>query len=203
MRTKIVFFIVVFCASFILTKETGYHKRLIETTFETPEAVAAIQPVHGPPSISSQNSKEWEDIYGYILSRNKKVYPKFAAEITDHILEYSEKYGVHPDIVVSIIAVESNFSYWSVSNKNAVGLMQVVYKYWKDDEDVDDILDEEDDLYDPELNIKVGCLILSKLKNQHKDIRKYLNAYYGGTGYYEKVSAEFSKFKLSTEYNDG
>ena len=79
--------------------------------------------------------------------------------------------------------------------------MQVVYKYWKDDQDIKEFIKQEKDLFDPELNIRAGCLILSKLKKKHKDIKKYLNAYYGESGYFEKVSMAFSRFKLSTEYN--
>jgi soluble lytic murein transglycosylase-like protein len=166
-------------------------------------ATASIQPieqVHAPPILQSAKTKEWEDIYAYIQKRNYRVYPRLAAEITDHVLEYSEKYKVKWPIVVSVMTVESNFNYSSVSNKDAVGLMQIVHKYWKDDPDYKKIIEKEIDLFDPQLNIEAGCLILNKLKKQHKDPRKYLNAYYGGTGYYEKVSAAFSNLMLTTEY---
>ena len=157
--------------------------------------------VHAPPEIKSSNGKEWEEINSYILSRNRKVYPKLAAEITDYILEYSEKYSIKSAIVVSVMDVESTYNYSVVSDKEAIGLMQVVYKYWKDDQDIKEFIKQEKDLFDPELNIRAGCLILSKLKKQHKDIKKYLNAYYGEPGYFEKVSVAFSRFKLSTGYN--
>jgi soluble lytic murein transglycosylase-like protein len=179
----------------------GYFEDLVKhNTTDAVASISKIQQEHSPPELVSTKSKEWENIYAYIKKRNNKVYPKFAAEITDYVLHFSEKYNVKWPIIVSVMAVESNFNYSAVSNKNAVGLMQIVHKIWKDDEDYDDIIEEEDDLFDPERNIEAGVLILSKLKEKHKEPRKYLNAYYGGTGYYEKISVVFSGLMFTTEY---
>ena len=191
----------------VLTLEINFLINYFESKFKPQTVSASIMPqrapvVHAPPAIKSERSQHWEDIYCYIQERNKKVYPKLAAEITDYIIEYSEKYNVHSAIVVSMMDVESNYNYAGISNKNAVGLMQIVYDCWKDDPDFKKVISEERDLFDPELNIKAGCLILGKLRHQHKDIKKYLNAYYGGTGYFEKVSVAFSRFKLTKEYAD-
>lgn len=164
-------------------------------------AEAAIQ--HSPPRIAvieSAKPDKWNSIYFFVKSRNHKVFPKLSEIIADGVVEYSEKYNVNPDIVISLMAVESNFNYSIVSNKNAIGLMQVVYKYWKDDPGFKEIIRKEHELFDPELNIQAGCYILSVLKERNKnDRRKYLNAYYGAAGHYERVVNVYGYYKIGTE----
>ena len=188
-----------------LTAEINFIMNYFEKFYRKPEAIAGIKSpvVHAPPVavIESPKSQTWEDMVSYIQSRNKKVYPKLAQEISDYVIEYSEKYNINPHIVISMIDVESEYNYASVSKKNAVGLMQIVYNCWKDDPDFKRIVSEEKDLFDPKLNIEAGCLILKKLKKKHKNIRGYLNAYYGGTGYFEKVYVAFGRYQLSTDYD--
>ena len=164
-------------------------------------AEAAVQ--HSPPKIAvfeSPKSDKWNDIYFFAKSRNHRVFPKMAEIISDNVVKYSEQYDINPDIVISLMAVESNFNYSTVSDKNAIGLMQVVYKYWKDDPEFKKIVRKENDLFDPELNINAGCYILSVLKKRHKNNRrKFIDAYYGAPGHYERVMNVYGYYKIETE----
>ena len=93
-------FVLVFEINFIIDYFESFHSRSTANA-----AIYSAPVVHAPPEISSSNGKEWEEINSYILSRNRKVYPKFSAEITDYLLEYSEKYSIQSAIVVSVMDV--------------------------------------------------------------------------------------------------
>ena len=206
MKRGIIFGSIIIVSGFIaLILEINFIVNYFESFYKKPEAIAGIKApvVHAPPAaIESPKSKSWENMVSYVMMRNKKVYPKLAQEITDYVIEYSEKYNVNEHLIISMMDVESNYNYADVSKKNAVGLMQIVFDSWKDDQDFRKIISEERDLFDPKLNIEAGCLIVKKLKKKHKNnIRDYLNAYYGGTGYFEKVYVAFGRYQLSTEYD--
>lgn len=146
---------------------------------------------HSPP-------KKYEKIYTFARKQNQKVYHHQAVLIAKAILIFSEKYDLNPDIVTGLVSVESTFDHGASSRKRALGLMQINYKQWKDDPAFRKIVKREKDLFDPTVNIEAGCYILSTLKSKHnKNKRKYVNAYLGGKGHYERVLKSIQKFKDS------
>ncbi len=63
-------------------------------------------------------------ILGMSDYKNKK-----ACEYIPQILESSQKHDIEPEILISLIFVESSFSRKVVSNKGACGLTQVIPRY--------------------------------------------------------------------------
>ncbi len=96
----------------------------------------------------------------------------------DFILEASEQYDVEPYLVASIINSESSFDKCVVSQKGAVGLMQImpstasmVAKQLKL---------SEYDLFDEQTNIKIGTYYLSTLLSYFGDLSVAICAYNAG-----------------------
>lgn len=111
----------------------------------------------------------------------KQVYP---LEYENYINKYSKEYNIDPFFIRSIIKVESKFDKDATSIKNARGLMQIatITGQWAAKEL--EIQNYDDDLlYDPETNIKIGCWYIDKLRTQFDNrLQLVIAAYNGGSG---------------------
>mgnify|MGYP000909123086 CR=1 FL=1 len=112
------------------------------------------------------------------------------------IVRYSNEYNVDPYLVASIINVESKYDTNAISNKEARGLMQISPQTGKWASEVLRIDDYSvDDLFDPEINIKIGTWYLSVLlKEFNGNINLVLAAYNAGSG-------NVNKWLNNTEYS--
>ena len=89
------------------------------------------------------------------------------------------KYGVEPRIAVAVARVEvPNTDSMAISHAGAVGLMQVVPRWW---EHYRALICEERSLFDRECSAEVGVFILLTLYQMHGDWPSALRAY--NTGY--------------------
>lgn len=100
------------------------------------------------------------------------------------IVKYSNEYNLDPYLVASIINVESKYDTYAISNKEAKGLMQISPQTGKWASEVLKIDNySEDDLFDPETNIKIGTWYLSVLiKEFDGNLDLVLAAYNAGSG---------------------
>lgn len=89
----------------------------------------------------------------------------------------------------AIIHVESRGNPKAVSEKGAIGLMQVRWSVWKDELRKHGIAKHRDELLDPTVNVQAGKFVLTHYLKKHRgDVRKALHSYSGGAkGYYRKV----------------
>lgn len=111
----------------------------------------------------------------------KRTYPM---RYKDVILQYSLEYELDPYLVFAVIWVESRFDSAATSRQGARGLMQIVPTTgsWAAEklgiEEYDD-----DSLYDPDINVKIGCWYISYLKKLFsEDMNLVLASYNGGSG---------------------
>ena len=99
--------------------------------------------------------------------------------------EESHRFNLKPEIVLSVIHVESLFDRYAISPVGAQGLMQVM-PFWRDE-----IGKSHDNLTDIATNIRYGCAILSAyLQREDGNLRRALARYNGSLGknwYPEKV----------------
>lgn len=100
------------------------------------------------------------------------------------ILEYSKEYNLDPYLVASIINVESKFDKDAISQKDARGLMQISPSTGKWASEVLEIENyNEDILFDPDTNIRIGTWFLSTLfKEFDGNLDLVLAAYNAGSG---------------------
>lgn len=101
----------------------------------------------------------------------------------DIIERYADEYGFEPEFICAVIHTESHFNKDAVSGKGASGLMQITEStaYWLAEkmhmEDFD-----YDQIFDPDLNIRMGCYYLQRLYTQYGDTDMALCAYNAGSG---------------------
>ncbi len=109
------------------------------------------------------------------------LYPVKYSEI---ISKYAEKYNLPDELIYAIINTESGFDEKEISPKGARGLMQIM----KDTADWISTKEEIENydyerIFDPELNIHIGCLYIAWLKkNYGNNDTLILAAYNAGSG---------------------
>jgi soluble lytic murein transglycosylase len=141
----------------------------------------------------------------------------FLLELSNTIIEESEKNGFDPFLILAIINVESDFNNKALSYKGAMGLMQVKPQtaYYITSKDNNINLSNDGELFNPVTNIKIGINYLGYLNNKfNNNLKLALIAYNIGPGkliklikshkdlpkqYYRKVN---NVYKRISEYNN-
>ncbi len=100
----------------------------------------------------------------------------------DEIVHYSNEFSLDPAIVASLINVESSYREQVISNKSAIGLMQIklstteyLIDYYKLNETI-----SSDELMNADKNLYFGCLYLRYLMNKFEDKYTALASYNAG-----------------------
>jgi soluble lytic murein transglycosylase len=103
------------------------------------------------------------------------------AEIVGVLDHESERYGIDPLLVLAVILTESEFKRFQVSEKGAQGLMQIRPFVGRDLALRRGIpWNEEEGLFDPELNVRLGTTYLFELLLEFNDLTDALTAYAHG-----------------------
>lgn len=89
---------------------------------------------------------------------------------------HAEELGFDPLLIVAIMAVESSFNSRAVSNMGAQGLMQVIPRYHKDKIGANR---GRNALFDPEVNVRVGTLVLHEGVQRYGSVQRALQYYNG------------------------
>ena len=114
------------------------------------------------------------------------IIPKilFPYNHTNIIEKYSEEYNVPISLILAVINVESNFDEEAVSNKGAKGLMQImdITGEWAAEEiGIENFTTNM--LFEPEINIQIGCWYINRLNKQFNNEKNtVLAAYNAGSG---------------------
>ena len=113
----------------------------------------------------------------------KIIYPKTYKEI---VSVYSEQYNVDENLIFAVIKAESNFNNDALSNKDAVGLMQIMEETAKEVATKNSIkIDNnnvKNDLLNVEKNINIGTKYLQTLLEKYNNKEVALAAYNAGIG---------------------
>lgn len=113
-------------------------------------------------------------IFLKVLILNKKTDPKLAREIAKSIYKWSRVYDRDPDMMISLISVESNFNSKAVSKVGAEGLTQIMpfwYEIFKEPEGT---------FFQVDKSIEYSHKILALYEKQYGDIGMALTAYNRG-----------------------
>ncbi|MDR1784183.1 MAG: lytic transglycosylase domain-containing protein [Endomicrobium sp.] len=116
----------------------------------------------------------------------------------DYIVKYADYFGVDSLLVKVVMKRESNLSHNAVSNKGAVGLMQIMPKTASEIAKQLNIMNYSDNkLKEVEINIMFGIYYLRKLLNYYNDnLILSLAAYNAGLG---NVENWYSKNRMLAE----
>ena len=95
---------------------------------------------------------------------------------------------LHPELVLAVIDVESNFNRFAISKAGAQGLMQVM-PFW-----LKEIGKPDDNLFNVRTNLRMGCTILKYyLKKEKGDLTRALARYNGSLGRYRYTNKVFNR----------
>lgn len=111
----------------------------------------------------------------------KKMYPR---KYTTFVENYAKEYEVDPLLIFAIIKAESNFEPEAKSKSEAKGLMQLMENTALEIANQIEVKEiEEQDLYNPQINIQLGtCYFAILLKQYHQNVGLALAAYNAGMG---------------------
>lgn len=95
-------------------------------------------------------------------------------EFLKMVYQEAKRAELRPELVLSVIQIESNFDKYAISRVGARGLMQVM-PFW-----VKEIGKPSDNLFDMRTNLRYGCSILRHYLNREKgNLRRALARYNG------------------------
>ena len=114
----------------------------------------------------------------------KKIYP---LKYSEYVEKYAEEYNIDKYLVYAIIKAESNFEEEAKSTSNAIGLMQIMEATAFETANKIDLDVSEEDLFNPELNIKIGLkYFTSLLEKYNNNYNLAIIAYNAGIGNVDK-----------------
>ncbi len=122
--------------------------------------------------------------FAVLIRSGFKITPALHLDYRQEVEQYSKEYGLEPELVFAVIKTESNFDPEARSHQDAYGLMQITESTlnWAMFREGKNATYTTTDLYDPKINIKYGCLILSLLLEEFRDTDTALAAYNAGRG---------------------
>lgn len=113
----------------------------------------------------------------------KIIYPKTFKE---YVTIYAEEYNVDENLIYALMKAESNFKSKAVSNRGAIGVMQLMEETAVDVANKAGIeLDEnnlQEELLKPEINIRIGTSYIKTLLDEFENKEVALAAYNAGIG---------------------
>ena len=113
----------------------------------------------------------------------KKIYP---LKYSESVEKYSEEYDIDKYLVYAIIKAESNFNTEAKSSSNAIGLMQIIESTAIETASNMGLQVTEQDLFEPELNIKIGLKYFKSLLEKYNNYSIAIIAYNAGIGNVDK-----------------
>jgi len=149
------------------------------------------------PSVEKEQTSFEQKVWLKDIQRVIKPWindPTEAETLARWVYIYSQRFDLSPELILSVIAVESQFDHFAISNVGARGLMQVM-PFWKEK-----LGSKDDNLFEIETNIRYGCAILSMYKKRYGKLSRALAAYNGSLGdkkYPARVYARMKRFKAS------
>jgi len=134
------------------------------------------------------------DFMEYKINAFSTRYPMYA-NIVDSVYSKSIEYDFKPELVLSIIQVESNFDPKAISYRGAYGLMQINLAVWDDELNID-----KNRIFDIGYNIDLGLQVLKRYYDESKGnlkraIHLYNNGYkYNNLKYVKKIDSTMISF---------
>jgi len=128
------------------------------------------------------------------------VLAAFPLKYKKEINQAARTYDVDRRLVASVINAESSFRSNAVSNKGAVGLMQIMPATAEWAAQKMKIEFTQESLTDPEINVLIGTWYLNYLLNKFKDLKTALIAYNAGEG---KVTTWLADDRFAVATNAG
>jgi len=185
-------FLVLLSASFFFRyhisflKAGAYHlTSCCQKIEESIQYIPALKPLY---SFINPNFYKREQGVREILNVLEKNGPSLTqitplVKLAEVIYDEATRNNQDPKFILALISIESSYQNWSVSNRGAIGLMQIMpYVAESIANELGIEWSGEQVLFNPFLNVKMGIYYVTKLLRDFKDPHLALTAYnYGPT----------------------
>ena len=153
-----------------------YDKRLLLSEQETLKIAAETATVKKEVA-SSRSALQIRDTFAELSAT--RYSPQDIMRYALAIEEESSKHGIEPALIMAIIATESNFRNNVVSNKGAIGMMQLLPStaFYISDKLKHITLKNADELFDPEVNLRIGISYFAYLIKKTGSTKRAIIAY--------------------------
>jgi len=172
-----------------LNKLEGRQKALIE---ETRYLRSKIECINNSTKLPKEDFKKSLDLQNKIM-KLKDIDTGLSWKIAYNTVIFSEVYNLDPELIISIIFVESSFNPQAKSSKGAIGLMQIM-PFWAIERGTSSKY-----LYRVRNNIDTGMYVLNRyLEECEGDTVCALSKYHGSypnKGYSNKVLKKYKSIK--------
>lgn len=147
-------------------------------------------------SVISGAGSETLALAEFIMDQNREIPRSTAQKQAAAFIRYSRIYGVPLKIAVAVANTESHFRPDAKSSHGSAGVMQVTWRIHKEALLTHGFKGKEE-LHDPVLGIKAGCLVLSRYIANTGSLKAGLGRYYGGSPevYWRRVSRNVKKYE--------
>jgi soluble lytic murein transglycosylase len=137
-----------------------------------------------PYSQLQRRQKAIEEITAVLERQGTEIKNVKLEDLATVIYVEATRYNHDPKFILALIAIESSFKNSSVSDRGAIGLMQLMpYVAEGMAQELGIEWTGEHNLFDPIINVKLGVYYLSRLINDFKDPGLALTAYNYGPSY--------------------
>lgn len=156
---------------------------------------------HLPNFIPGLNQREEtiKEILGVLEKQSTGLANVTKEELAEVIYEEAIRYNHDPKFILALIAIESSFQNWSVSEQGAKGLMQIMpYVAESLAQELGIEWGGDRTLFNPYLNIRIGSYYLFQLIKEFNDPRLALAAYNYGPTYIKGLKERNEK--IPTHY---
>jgi soluble lytic murein transglycosylase-like protein len=181
------------------------HVMAIAAAAERPESSAvaiAPMPLSGAagsdaPDGAAELTPEQGAVARFI-ARRYRVAEQASRSFVRTAYQAGTELAVDPLLILAVMAVESSYNPVARSSMGALGLMQVIPRYHP--EKLEDHGGGEEALLDPEINIRVGTLVLQEYLRRFRELEPALQKYAGAfdeptARYAGKVLAEKARLQ--------
>lgn len=109
----------------------------------------------------------------------KIIYPQ---KYSEYVEKYAKEYQIEEELIYAMIKAESNFEAEAVSNKKALGLMQMLESTAHEVAEKLELEVTKEEILSPEINICLGTKYLSNLIQKYGNIELAVASYNAGIG---------------------
>lgn len=154
--------------------------------------MSTFESYHDPPTKPSNLPFLITTIKKY----QSKIKLKQAEQIATSIQKYSKIYNFPEELILALIKTESTCNPKAVSSSKCLGLMQIKPSAHSEK------INKNDDLFDIDTNIRIGCQILKAYYDREQSIKKALYRYRGKKSnyYVSKVLSTFTDIIIEKNF---
>lgn len=173
---KLILLLLVLSHAFTAQANTQHYEKLIVSAHTFSYTVINDEAVTHQQYTSLASDDDWLAVMSERLKRFKP--DQYEREAFLRTVYYEAKRaGLDPQLILSIIQVESGFKKYAISHAGARGYMQIM-PFW-----VETIGDHKHNLFHLRVNLRYGCMILRHyLDKENGDYFRALGRYNGSLG---------------------